>query len=74
MISEDPRRPPEPFPWDAAMTAGLGTLRLAPHDFWSMTPRELDAALRGALGLVAATPAMTRSDLKALMATFPDVS
>jgi uncharacterized phage protein (TIGR02216 family) len=38
------------------MTAGLGTLRLAPHDFWSMTPRELDAALRGALGLVAATP------------------
>lgn len=74
MISEDPRRPPEPFPWDAAMTAGLGTLRLAPHDFWSMTPRELDAALRGALGLVAATPAMTRSDLKALMAAFPDVS
>ena len=74
MISEDPRRPPEPFPWDAAMTAGLGTLRLAPHDFWSMTPRELDSALRGALGLVAATPAMTRSDLKALMAAFPDVS
>lgn len=56
------------------MTAGLGTLRLAPHDFWSMTPRELDAALRGALGLTAATPAMTRSDLKALMAAFPDVS
>jgi Phage tail assembly chaperone protein, TAC len=25
-------------------------LRLAPDDFWSMTPRELDAALRGAFG------------------------
>ena len=52
---EGSRRPPEPFPWDAAMAAGLGTLRLAPRDFWSMTPRELDAALRGALGLVAAS-------------------
>jgi uncharacterized phage protein (TIGR02216 family) len=54
------------------MTAGLGTLRLAPRDFWSMTPRELDAALRGALGLVAMSPAMTRADLTALMAAFPD--
>jgi uncharacterized phage protein (TIGR02216 family) len=54
------------------MTAGLGMLRLAPRDFWSMTPRELDAALRGALGLVAMVPAMTRSDLVALMAEFPD--
>jgi uncharacterized phage protein (TIGR02216 family) len=54
------------------MTAGLGTLRLAPRDFWSMTPRELDAALRGALGLVAMAPAMTRSDLEGLMAAFPD--
>ena len=54
------------------MTAGLGILRLAPRDFWSMTPRELDAALRGALGLVAATPTMTRADLVALMAEFPD--
>jgi uncharacterized phage protein (TIGR02216 family) len=54
------------------MTAGLGTLRLAPCDFWSMTPRELDAALRGALGPVALPPAMARSDLTALMAAFPD--
>lgn len=54
------------------MTAGLGILRLAPRDFWSMTPRELDAALRGALGLVAMSPAMTRSDLVALMASYPD--
>jgi uncharacterized phage protein (TIGR02216 family) len=66
------RRGAEPFPWDAAMTAGLGMLRLAPDAFWSMTPRELDAALRGALGLVAAMPPMTRSDLAALMALYPD--
>lgn len=72
MISEGERHRPEPFPWDAAMTAGLGILRLAPRDFWSMTPRELDAALRGALGLVAMSPAMTRSDLVALMASYPD--
>ena len=37
-----------------------------------MTPRELDAALRYALGLAAVMPAMTRSDLAALMAAFPD--
>jgi uncharacterized phage protein (TIGR02216 family) len=54
------------------MTAGLGTLGLAPDEFWAMTPRELVAALRGALGLVALPPAMTRSDLTALMAAFPD--
>ena len=32
------------------MAAGLGLLRLRPADFWSMTPRELEAALRGLLG------------------------
>ncbi len=56
------------------MTAGLGMLRLAPDAFWSMTTRELDAALRGAFGLVAIQPAMTRSDLTALMAAFPDTA
>lgn len=56
------------------MTAGLGTLRLAPHIFWSMTPRELDAALRGALGLSPPAAAMTRTDLFALMALYPDVA
>jgi uncharacterized phage protein (TIGR02216 family) len=66
------RRAPEPFPWDAAMTAGLGMLRLAPDAFWSMTPRELDAAMRGAFGIAPMQPAMTRSDLMAMMAAFPD--
>lgn len=35
----------EPFPWNAAMRFGLGTLRLAPKAFWRMTPRELAAAM-----------------------------
>jgi uncharacterized phage protein (TIGR02216 family) len=56
------------------MAAGLGTLRLPPRDFWAMTPRELDAALRGAFGLVGAMPAMTRGDLAALMALYPDTA
>lgn len=33
------------FPWDEVLAAGLGQLRLAPDDFWAMTPRELGAAL-----------------------------
>jgi uncharacterized phage protein (TIGR02216 family) len=53
------------------MAAGLGTLRLAPAVFWAMTPRELDAALRGAFGEGAAA-APSRDDLAALMAAFPD--
>ncbi len=63
---------PEPFPWDEAMEAGLGTLRLAPSVFWAMTPRELEAALRGAYGVSRVPRAMPRSDLAALMAAFPD--
>ena len=56
------------------MTAGLGMLRLAPDAFWSITPRELDAALRGAFGHVPMPPGMTRSDLAALMTAFPDTA
>jgi uncharacterized phage protein (TIGR02216 family) len=53
------------------MAAGLGMLRLAPAVFWAMTPRELDAALRGAFGMAASQP-MSRSDFAALMAAYPD--
>jgi uncharacterized phage protein (TIGR02216 family) len=53
------------------MEAGLGTLRLAPSVFWAMTPRELEAALRGAFG--ARVPrTMSRDNLAALMALYPD--
>jgi uncharacterized phage protein (TIGR02216 family) len=32
------------FPWGRLMRTGLGELRLAPRDFWSMTLKELAAA------------------------------
>lgn len=53
------------------MAAGLGTLRLAPQVFWSMTPRELDVALRGALGVAPPRP-MSRADLTTMMTLYPD--
>lgn len=62
----------EPFPWDLTMQAGLGILRLPPSVFWAMTPRELEAALRGAFGMSARHAAPSRSDLAGLMAAFPD--
>ena len=53
------------------MGFGLGVLRLAPSEFWAMTPRELSAAARGP-----AAPAVTlaRSGLDALIRRFPDAS
>lgn len=55
------------------MAFGLGVLRLSPEQFWSMTPREIAAALDGLLGRdrTTATPP-TRHDLAALAARFPD--
>ena len=51
---------------------GLGALKLAPAVFWSMTPREFDAALEGHFGRRRRDGALPRSDLEALMAAFPD--
>ncbi|PRD45803.1 hypothetical protein C5748_01230 [Phyllobacterium phragmitis] len=60
---------PEPFPWATMMQAGLGHLRLSPEAFWSMTPRELAAAM----GLSArAANAPSRQTFDALMRAFPD--
>ncbi|WP_088348507.1 MULTISPECIES: rcc01693 family protein [Rhodomicrobium] len=61
-----------PFPWDDAIAAGLGVLRLAPAAFWSMTPRELRLALRGAAGLPGAASPFARADFADLMRRFPD--
>jgi uncharacterized phage protein (TIGR02216 family) len=55
------------------MIAGFGHLHLASRDFWAMTPREFDAALRGHLGLDAAGPTLSRQSLDHLIAAFPDV-
>ena len=51
--------------------SGLGLLRLSPAAFWSMTPRELAAALRALLGPAADEPP-PRAALAQLMARFPD--
>jgi uncharacterized phage protein (TIGR02216 family) len=54
------------------MAAGLGVLGLAPAVFWTMTPREFDAALRGRLGGASAPAAPSRAELASLMQRFPD--
>jgi uncharacterized phage protein (TIGR02216 family) len=53
------------------MAAGFGLLRLSPAALWSMTPRELAAAVSAFVVPGAAPPA--RSDLAQLMRAFPDV-
>jgi uncharacterized phage protein (TIGR02216 family) len=60
---------PSPFPWEAVMHAGLCLLRLPAAVFWSMTPREMQAALGD---LKPAAPVPSRSGLEMLMAGFPD--
>ena len=54
------------------MAAGLGLLRLSPAAFWSMTPRELAAALRGLLGPANTDAPLPRAALAQLMSRFPD--
>ena len=54
------------------MATGLGVLGLAPTHFWSMTPRELAAAVRGALGIAHTDGPLTRSDLTRMMQRYPD--
>jgi len=52
------------------MAAGLGLLRLRPADFWSMTPKELEAALRALLG--PAHEPLSRRTLARLISRYPD--
>jgi uncharacterized phage protein (TIGR02216 family) len=53
------------------MAAGFGLLRLSPDAFWTMTPKELGAAL-GAFSPTDASGPLARSDLTQLMQNFPD--
>ena len=62
----------QPFPWDDMMAIGLGVLGFAPRDFWALTPRELDAALRGRFGGGDAARALTRAGFDGLLKQFPD--
>ena len=54
------------------MAIGLGVLGLAPRVFWALTPKELDAALRGKFSAGVAPAALSRGDLGQLMQQFPD--
>ncbi len=58
------------FDWPALKRAGLGTLRLKPGEFWSLTPAELALML----GLGPRPAAMGRDRFLALSAQFPDTS
>ncbi len=54
------------------MAAGLGVLGFSPEDFWKLTPKEFEAALRGKFGTDAGAP-FARGDLEKLMQRFPDI-
>ncbi len=54
------------------MAFGLGVLKLAPKEFWAMTPRELSAALAGALPHARRSAPMAREALRDLMRAYPD--
>lgn len=54
------------------MALGLGVLGLAPPVFWAMTPKELEAAMRGRLGPQAFEAPLSRAGLAALIHAYPD--
>lgn len=63
----------EAVDWASLMRLGLGQLRLAPENFWAMTPAELLRAAEGAGLIVAGSGGiMNRAALEALMTAFPD--
>jgi len=63
-------RPEGRIDWPGLMRLGLGALRLSPESFWSMTPRELAAAI----GAASVAAPMTRDRLNALARQFPDLA
>ncbi len=54
------------------MGFGFGVLRLAPDQFWRLTPREFAAAVRGHAPAAGSPAAPDRAGLARLMARFPD--
>jgi uncharacterized phage protein (TIGR02216 family) len=59
----------QPFPWKQAIGFGLGVLKLAPEQFWRMTPRELAYAIEAVSGH---TAPLDRATLAQLMKSYPD--
>lgn len=66
---EDESHPMRPFPWKQVIGFGLGVLKLAPEQFWRMTPRELACAIEMVEGRVAP---LDRAALTELMTRYPD--
>ncbi|HUN12607.1 MAG TPA: phage tail assembly chaperone [Rhabdaerophilum sp.] len=60
------------FPWAEIVAFGLGTLRLHPDAFWSLSLPELTVIVNAALGRAPQTTPMFRDDLAALIARYPD--
>ncbi|WDR02754.1 phage tail assembly chaperone [Devosia algicola] len=58
------------FPWANVMQFGFGVLKLSPEALWTMTPRELAAAMRG--GQRTSASPLVRSELTRLMELYPD--
>jgi len=56
------------FDWVGLMRVGLCDLRLAPDDFWRLTPLEFKLML----GADGAAPSLSRARLDELVAAFPD--
>jgi uncharacterized phage protein (TIGR02216 family) len=52
------------------MELGLGRLGRSPQELWAMTPKELEAAVAGAIGLGPAP--LSRGELDKLISRFPD--
>ncbi|MEM7270531.1 MAG: rcc01693 family protein [Pseudomonadota bacterium] len=62
----------EGFDWEMLMRFGLGVMGLAPDQFWAMTPREFDAAVKGRLGQLGGAAPMSRAGFEALAEKYPD--
>ncbi|WP_340109109.1 phage tail assembly chaperone [Pikeienuella sp. HZG-20] len=60
------------FDWDLLMRFGLGALGLGPREFWAMTPREFDAAVKGRMGVFEDASPLDRSAFAELSSRFPD--
>lgn len=60
------------LPWPELMAFGLGHLRLSSKEFWSLSLRELDAAIEGRLGKNKTYASVTRNQLLELMREHPD--
>lgn len=60
------------LPWQELMAFGLGHLRLSSKDFWTMSLRELDAAIEGCFGNTDKATPIKRDQLIALMCEHPD--